>query len=70
MVKMSPLRSSNIESVGYDAGSHELHGTFKGGINYVYQGVDEITHQNFIESDSPGAFLHRNIKDRFNFRKE
>ena len=43
MVKMSPLRSSNIESAGYDAGSHELHVTFKGGTTYLYEGVDEIT---------------------------
>jgi KTSC domain-containing protein len=69
-VKMSSVKSSNVSGVGYDVEARELHVTFANGSTYVYSGVDETTYRNLLESDSPGAFVHRNVRDRFTFRKE
>lgn len=70
MMTMNPVNSSNISSVGYDEETGEMRVTFAKGGTYVYAGVDQATYQNMLDSDSPGSFLHRNIRDRYLSRKE
>lgn len=50
-----PLKSTNIESVGYDAATRTMHIEFKGGNVYEYQGVPESVHAAFVAAKSPGA---------------
>lgn len=70
MPQMQPVKSSNLSYIGYDAEAKELHVTFAQGGTYIYSGVDATTYQNMLESESPGGFLHRNIRDRYPHRRE
>jgi len=64
-MEMRPVESSNIDSVGYDRESRELRVRFKNGGLYSYEGVPEETHQELIEADSVGEYLHQNVKGTY-----
>lgn len=55
--------SSNIESIGYDAGSKILEVEFKNGGIYQYKGIPQKIYNELMEADSVGSFLHRLIKN-------
>lgn len=63
--EMQMVDSSNIEAVGYDDESRELHVQFTTGRMYVYLDVDEFHFQEFLAADSKGSYLNREIKSRF-----
>ena len=66
MPEMVFVDSSNIEAIGYEAGSMELHVRFiKSGETYVYYSVEEFLFQEFLQSDSKGAFLNARIKPNY-----
>jgi hypothetical protein len=70
MPEMIFVDSSNIEAIGYDSASRELHVRFlKSGETYVYYEVEEWVFEDFKIADSKGAFLNTNIKDKYNFGK-
>jgi len=69
MLRHSPENSSNIEHIAYHPGDRELHVTFKSGGTWVYSGVDEDIFHGMKNAESPGGFLHRNVKGRFGERK-
>ena len=63
MPEMEFVDSSNVEAIGYDSGSQELHVRFlKSGETYVYYNVDEWVFQEFLSADSKGKYLNANIK--------
>jgi frataxin-like iron-binding protein CyaY len=62
MVDMSPVKSSNIESVGYDAEGSRLHVKFKNGGEYIYHGIEPAQHAELMAADSAGSHLHKVIK--------
>lgn len=66
---MIKVHSSNIDSVGFDEDSEELHVIFKNGGHYVYEKVPPSIHSSMIAADSVGGFLFNNIKNNFKFRK-
>jgi len=57
--------SSNIESIGFDAGSSVLEVEFKGGSVYQYKGIPQGVYNELMEADSAGSFIHRRIKNVF-----
>ena len=59
------VESSNIESIGYDAGSGILEVEFKGGSVYQYRGIPQEMYDELREADSVGSFIHRRIKNVF-----
>ncbi|MEK6262292.1 MAG: KTSC domain-containing protein [Planctomycetota bacterium] len=62
---MNYVDSSNIEAIGYDPSSTELHVQFlKSGL-YVYHDVPQDVFDAFLSSDSKGSFFNRNIKNVF-----
>lgn len=63
MVDMVAVRSSNIESIGYDTEAQELHVRFlrMPGV-YVYPGVPESLYQDLLSARSKGKFFHRYIR--------
>jgi KTSC domain len=66
MPEMHYVDSSNIEAIGYDPSSLELHVRFlKSGATYVYYGVEEWVFQEFMRADSKGTYLNSNIKGRY-----
>lgn len=63
MPDMQYVDSSNIEAIGYDAASQELHVRFlKSGETYVYYAVSEWMFVELMQSDSKGRYLNANIK--------
>ena len=70
MPEMIYVDSTNIEAIGYDAASSELHVQFlKTGL-YVYHDVPQEVFNEFLAANSKGSFFNRNIKNAFtNFEK-
>lgn len=64
---MQYVDSSNVEAVGYDAASQELHVQFTNGALYVYFDVEEFRHQELMMADSAGSYLNREIKPRYRY---
>ena len=68
MPEMTFVDSSNIEAIGYDTSTMELHVRFvKSGKTYVYYGVEEFVYQEFLQSDSKGTFFNTRIKNNYQF---
>lgn len=54
----TPVRSSNISSVGYDPASRTLEVEFNSGGVYQYSGVPETIYQGFTRAASKGSYFH------------
>lgn len=53
-MQMTPVQSSNIAAIGYDAEAQALEVHFKSGGRYRYSGVPQHVHQLLMESRSKG----------------
>lgn len=62
---MSPVESSNMAAVGYDAPSQTLHVQFKGGSHYTHAGVSPEAHAALMAAESKGSHYSKNIKGKF-----
>lgn len=62
-------RSSNIEAIGHDPRSNELHVRFKSGATYIHQDVPRSFYQNMLQSPSKGKYHAERIKGVFPHRK-
>jgi hypothetical protein len=70
MPEMIFVDSSNIEAIGYDVVTLELHVKFlKTGETYVYYSVEEFLFQEFLQSDSKGIFLNTRVKPNYQYGK-
>ena len=65
----TPVRSSNIRSVGYDPASRTPEVEFHSGGLYQYSGVPEPVSQGLMGAASKGAYFHDHIKDRYRCRQ-
>jgi len=70
MPEMTYVDSSNIEAVGYDDGSQELHVQFISGGYYVYRDVPRQIFDDLMSAPSKGSFLNREIKGVYQFTKQ
>lgn len=68
-MERTPVSSSNISAIGYDADSQVLEIEFTNGAVYSYSGVPPNEYEGFINADSKGKYLHANIKNRYSFMK-
>lgn len=66
-IAMSPVKSSQIESIGHD--SDTLAVKFKNGGTYHYHGVSPDEFAKFQKAESFGAYLGKHIKTKFKFTK-
>ena len=64
MIRQS-VSSSNIASIGYDAGSQTLEIEFHTGGIYQYYGVPKSLYEDFMRASSHGTFFHQHIKGRY-----
>ena len=70
MPEMHYVDSSNVEAIGYDPATQELHVRFlKSGETYVYYNVEECVFNEIMQADSKGQYLNLNIKGRYDFGK-
>lgn len=64
-MRRTPVNSSNLVSVGYDAGSATLEIEFDGGRVYQYAEVPQEAHKALVNADSIGSHFHRHIRDKY-----
>jgi len=65
----TPVSSSNVRSVGYDADSRVLEVEFHDGGVYQYYDVPRSVHQGLVSAASHGSYLHAHIRDRYRYRQ-
>ena len=68
-MKRTPVKSSNIVSVGHDPETNTLEIEFKGGGVYSYDGVSAAKHSALMGADSIGSHFHAHIKNAHSFTK-
>ena len=69
-LRRTPVRSSVIASVGYDAQTAMLEVEFRSGDVYRYFAVPPSVHRGLIEADSPGAYFNRHVSDHYPTRQQ
>jgi len=69
MPEMVYVDSSNIEAIGYDENTQELHVQFRQGSSYVYRDVPRHLFDELMNAPSKGSFLNREIKGVYTFAK-
>lgn len=62
---MTPVASSNIDSVGYDADTETLRIRFNDGGTYDYQAVPPHVHDSLMKATSVGSYFHSHIKNAY-----
>lgn len=65
----TPVDSSNLASVGYDASSEILEVEFKHGGIYQYSDVPEDVYEELMSASSHGIYFSANIRNDFNYIK-
>lgn len=63
------VSSSNIVSVGYDAGHQILEVEFHNGSVYQYMDVPPSVHEALMDASSHGSYLNQYIKGRFRYQQ-
>jgi hypothetical protein len=66
----TPVRSSVIVSVGYDAETAVLEVEFRSGDVYRYFAVPPSVHRALLEAESPGAYFNKNVSDHYPTRQQ
>jgi len=70
MVEMNYVQSRNVESVGYDSESMELHIRFlNSAITYVYHNVPQQVFDEMMAAPSKGTYLSQCVKNVYPFEK-
>jgi len=64
-IEMTPVKSSNIAAVGYDADGLRLVVEFGIGSKYIYFGVKQNVYDSFMASESKGRFFHAHIRGKY-----
>jgi hypothetical protein len=63
MPEMEYVNSSNVESIGYDGDTGELHVRYLSSPQtYVYQGVSQEVHDRLMIAPSKGSFIAAEVK--------
>ncbi|MFB6888023.1 KTSC domain-containing protein [Kitasatospora sp. NPDC056327] len=65
----TPVDSSALRSVGYDAVRRVLELEFTRGGVYVYRAVPGRVHRALMAADSHGRYFVREIRDRYDCRR-
>jgi hypothetical protein len=60
-MQRSPVKSSNIKSIGYDPETKTLEVEFSGERVYQYYDVPADLHEELMVAESCGSFLYENI---------
>lgn len=66
---MTPVKSSQVKSHGYDPVSRTLAVEFNSGSTYYYSDVPADVYANMQKAESVGSFLGKYIKPAFKFKK-
>lgn len=64
-----PVESSDIVSIGYDAGEQLLEIEFNGGRVYRYFDVPQRTYDHFLKANSYGGYFNAHINGYYRYRR-
>lgn len=64
-MKYQPVKSSNIDSVGYDAATQTMGIKFKGGAVHHYSNVPQSLHDELVGAKSVGGHFHKAVRGKF-----
>lgn len=67
MPEMNYVDSSNVEAIGYDPDTRELHVQFIKSGHYVYLDVEEWVFSEFMQAESKGQYLNQSIKGVYSY---
>lgn len=62
---MTPVKSSNVESCGYDTGAKALFVKFHGGNTFKYANVPQDIYENLTGAESVGKYFAAHIKGKY-----
>ena len=68
-MQRTPVVSSNIESIGYDATSQTLEVCFNSGSIYQYFDVPRHVYEGLMNASSHGQYLNQNIKGSYRYAR-
>ena len=68
-MQRTPVSSSNIRSIGYDAPTSILEVEFDSGDVYQYFNVPEHVYRNFLVASSHGQFLNDYIRYSYRYQR-
>ena len=68
-MKRQSVKSSNINSIGYDEDTQTLEVEFSSGDVYQYFNVPPKEYQALIRASSHGKYLNQNVKDKYRFKR-
>ena len=70
MITMHLVDSTNVEAIGYDKDTQQLHVRFlKSGATYVYYDVEEWVFDEFRQAESKGGYVHDHLKKVYDYAK-
>jgi hypothetical protein len=64
-MRRTPVDSTNLRAVGYDAGTRSLEIEFQNGHLYRYRTVPPFVHRALMASASKGTYFTDFIRDRY-----
>lgn len=62
---MTPVKSTNIHSIGYDQKSRRMSVRFNGSGTYHYDDVPPEEHAKLMAADSVGSHFHQHIRSKY-----
>jgi len=65
----TPVSSSNVAEVGYDAVTMTIEIAFRNGTVYQYFDIPETVYQELMRANSIGQFLNQSIKNNYRYAK-
>ncbi len=65
----TPVVSSNLKSVGYNANAKILEIEFHNGSVYQYYGVPLNVYEGLMKASSHGKFFHAHIRNAYNYKR-
>ena len=66
--QMQPVRSSQVQAIGYDADKKELYVSWHSGKTSVYSSVPPAVHQNLLNAPSVGKAINLTVKHHYAHR--
>ena len=68
-MQRTPITSSDIRSIGYDASTQTLEVEFHSGGIYQYDGVPESEYRNLMAASSHGQYFIAHIKNTYQWHQ-
>lgn len=65
----TPVTSSSVRSIGYDADENVLEIEFQSGGIYRYADVAHSTYEEFLSARSQGSYFHENVRGQYDYHR-